>query len=191
MTQYKLKYRAVGKADYEFTFAWLAPDNCWRVYIEDQPLYRGRNTSDVSTHRLGLGSRPYVCWDRPLLTYEDARAVAALWADCTQQYIATGFLSPLRAAGPLATPRPVPASASSNSGPGLPQVRERLFARSRFPRQLRTGRLGRFADSWSVLDDTGTYRPQLYDPPPSPSRAVPRPSVGAEPALPLPAHDPG
>jgi hypothetical protein len=101
MTQYKLKYRAVGKADYEFTFAWLAPDNCWRVYIEDQPLYRGRNTSDVSTHRLGLGSRPYVCWDRPLPTYEDARAVAALWADCTQQYIATGFFVAPPGRGPV------------------------------------------------------------------------------------------
>lgn len=101
MTQYKLKYRAVGKVDYEFTFAWLPPDNSWRIYIVNQSQYGGRATSEFKTHRLGLGTRPYVCWDRPLRTYEDARAIAALWADCTQHYVATGDFAPPPDRGPV------------------------------------------------------------------------------------------
>lgn len=90
MPQHKIKYRAKGGFDYEFTFTWTPQLNGWRVYIDRQPGYGNRNASEVATHRLGTNSRPYVCWTTPLRSYEDARQVAALWADSTQQYIATG-----------------------------------------------------------------------------------------------------
>lgn len=94
MTRGVVHYRADGGVDYTFRFAWLAQPQCWRVYIEHQPAYQGRNSSAHATHRLGLPNQPYVCWTDPLRTYEQARAVAALWADATQRYIATGTFAP-------------------------------------------------------------------------------------------------
>lgn len=93
MSQYKIKYRAKGGFDYQFTFSWRRQHGDWRIYIDRQPSYGGRDASEVATHRLGTSSRPYVCWTAPLRSYEDARQVAALWADSTQQYIATGVFS--------------------------------------------------------------------------------------------------
>lgn len=94
MSQYKIKYRASGMVDFEFTFAWMRRESSWRVYIDRQPAYGRRPAGAVATHRLGLPRRAYICWDKPLRTYEDARSVAALWADCTQHYIATGVFGP-------------------------------------------------------------------------------------------------
>ena len=79
-----------GLADYSFSFE-NQSDGTWRAYIEDQPSYRGRETGGYSTHRLtdGVG-RKYVCWTKPLSSLEEAKQVAGLWADKTQQYIRTG-----------------------------------------------------------------------------------------------------
>jgi hypothetical protein len=78
-----------GQADYCFSFE-RQRDGTWRAYILAQPDYRGRDTSAQATHRLSDGSRRYVCWTNPLRSEEEARQVAALWADCTQQYIRSG-----------------------------------------------------------------------------------------------------
>ncbi|NTW99429.1 MAG: hypothetical protein HGB35_05790 [Geobacteraceae bacterium] len=78
-----------GLADYGFSFEKQA-DGIWRAYIDNQPSYQGRNTDAHSTHRLSDGARKYVCWTSPLRSLEEARQVAALWADKTQQYIRTG-----------------------------------------------------------------------------------------------------
>lgn len=80
-----------GLSDYGFSFE-RQPDGCWRVYIVSMPSYGRRDTSSLITHRLWDSSsgRYYVCWSQPLRSEADARKVAALWADLTQEYIKTG-----------------------------------------------------------------------------------------------------
>ena len=86
-----ISYRSFdGAFDYQFTFTFVGGHEGWRVYIGRQPDYGGRSTDAHSTHRLGIGSRPYVCWAGRLETLGDAKAVAALWADCTQNYLRHG-----------------------------------------------------------------------------------------------------
>ena len=62
----------------------------WRAYIESQPSYGFRSTDPRVIHRLSEGSRNYVCWTAPLHSEREARTVAGLWADRTQDYIRTG-----------------------------------------------------------------------------------------------------
>lgn len=90
MTTGNLFYRASGGVDYAFRFAWIPGPETWRIYIVRQPSYGSRSSDAHSTHRLGLPTQPYVCWAGALPTFSAARAVAALWADSTQRYIATG-----------------------------------------------------------------------------------------------------
>lgn len=78
-----------GAADYRFSFE-EQYDGSWRAYIEEQPSYRGRSSDAHSTHRLTDGRRSYVCWTNPLRSLAEAKQVAALWADKTQQYIRSG-----------------------------------------------------------------------------------------------------
>jgi hypothetical protein len=78
-----------GSFDYQFSFE-EQNDGTWRPYILNQPSYNGRETDQHSTHRLADGSRNYVCWDRLLETLEEAKKVAAIWADKTQEYIRSG-----------------------------------------------------------------------------------------------------
>lgn len=78
-----------GAADYKFTFKEYAPGH-WRAYIDEQPPYGGRPTGMHETHRLTDNGRFYVCWAGRLRSEQEVRAVAALWADNTQKYIATG-----------------------------------------------------------------------------------------------------
>lgn len=87
-----MKYRtADARADYVFDFEYVSRDVGWRAYIVSQPPYRGRDTSMHATHRLGAEGDRYVCWTDPLRTIDDAKHIAALWADCTQEYIRTGY----------------------------------------------------------------------------------------------------
>jgi len=90
MSAVRTKYRTSdGAADYSFLFE-EQYDGTWRAYIEGQPSYRGRATDAHSTHRLSEGGRQYVCWTTALHSLGEAKQVAALWADKTQQYIRTG-----------------------------------------------------------------------------------------------------
>ena len=91
MRRHSCYYRTSdGRADYRFIFE-EQPDATWRAYIEDQPSYRDRAADSHSTHRLSDGGRKYVCWTTPLRSLEEAKQVAALWADKTQEYIRTGI----------------------------------------------------------------------------------------------------
>jgi hypothetical protein len=87
---YRSYYRTHhGRVDYDFGFQRLNAG--WRVYVLGQPPYCGRDTCYIATHRLrDERGRYYICWTRPLRTREEAQAVAALWAERTQHYIATG-----------------------------------------------------------------------------------------------------
>lgn len=51
--------------------------------------YRGHPDSLNITHRIQAGgeSYPYICWSQRIATYENALAVAALWADVTALYV--------------------------------------------------------------------------------------------------------
>lgn len=79
-----------GQADYGFSIE-RRSNGTYRPYIVSQPDYGSRATGAHATHRLtDSGGRQYVCWNRPLQNEEDAKQVAATWADATQQYIKTG-----------------------------------------------------------------------------------------------------
>jgi hypothetical protein len=90
MSKFKCYYRTSdGTADYCFSFEEQL-NRTWRAYIEEQPSYQSRETDSSSTHRLTDGRRKYICWTKPLNSLEEAKQVAALWADKTQNYIRTG-----------------------------------------------------------------------------------------------------
>lgn len=78
-----------GSFDFKFNFEEQI-DGTWRPYILNQPSYNGRETDQHSTHRLSDGSRNYICWDRQLETLDEAKKVAAIWADKTLEYIRSG-----------------------------------------------------------------------------------------------------
>ena len=79
-------YRTLdGAADYWFSFE-REPDGSYRAYILGQPTYGARDASLHATHRLVSNARYYVCWDRPLTTFDAACRVAAMWADATQEF---------------------------------------------------------------------------------------------------------
>lgn len=90
MRKHRTYYRTRdGAADYKFSLE-KQRNGTWRAFIEKQPSYRGRATDAHSTHRLPTRGRTYICWTSPLRSLEEAKRVAALWADKTQQYIRTG-----------------------------------------------------------------------------------------------------
>ena len=93
MNNTEISYRTKdGQADYRFSFE-NQPDGNWRVYIGSQPSYRGRSEGAVETHRLPDGERQYICWTDAICSLPDAKAIAAIWADKTQNYIRTGVFS--------------------------------------------------------------------------------------------------
>ncbi len=90
MRDYRSNYRTSdGETDYCFSFEEQS-DGTWLPFIKHQPSYRGRATDAHSTHRLSKWGRKYVCWTRSLRSLDEAKQVAALWADATQRYIRTG-----------------------------------------------------------------------------------------------------
>ena len=85
----KVYYRTKdGRADYGFEVEQKS-DGSWRPYITRQPSYRGRDTGAHPTHRLSDSKGKYVCWTKQLKSEQEARRVAAAWADKTQDYIRT------------------------------------------------------------------------------------------------------
>lgn len=90
MRKETISYRTTdGLADYQFSFE-EQPEDDWRIYIEWQPSYQGRETGIDATHRWSEDDRFYVCWTEDLHSLDDAKNIAALWADTTQNYIRTG-----------------------------------------------------------------------------------------------------
>ncbi len=61
----------------------------WRIYIYSDINYENKSTSFVDTHRLHDSgeSHSYICWTNKIETLEQAKIIAALWADCTALYI--------------------------------------------------------------------------------------------------------
>jgi hypothetical protein len=78
-----------GRSDYKFRIE-RAADGGYRAYILEHPRYGARGTDNHATHRLSDGRGYYVCWTQRLDTPEQARKVAAFWADKTEDYILKG-----------------------------------------------------------------------------------------------------
>lgn len=74
---------------YAFSFE-IQPGGDWRVYILQQPGYGGREEDAHSTHRLSDGGRRYICWSTIIPSLEQAKQVAAMWADATEKYVCDG-----------------------------------------------------------------------------------------------------
>ena len=80
------------RRDYCFTFEYTDPG--WTIYINNSPNYGSRASGSIETHRLDISGRPYICWNQAIPTISQAQGVAALWADSTENYIATGNFKP-------------------------------------------------------------------------------------------------
>jgi hypothetical protein len=78
-----------GAADYAFCFEAIQ-DRGWRIHIESQPSYQDRPTDPANTQRACENDRYYIDWPRPIESLSDAKIVAAIWADKTQDYIKRG-----------------------------------------------------------------------------------------------------
>jgi hypothetical protein len=74
---------------YKFDFRQISNSE-WRAYIIRQPGYNGRADDAHTTHRLRDSRGRYVCWDRPIRSFEQAMQVAAAWAEATERYRRTG-----------------------------------------------------------------------------------------------------
>ena len=93
MVYERLDYRTSdGSLVIDFFFVYDSDARGWRIYIISGLDYKGRDASGQATHRNHFDGDTYqsVCWRGRLSTLEEAKAVAALWADCTAQYIKGG-----------------------------------------------------------------------------------------------------
>jgi len=89
-------YRAYPtRRDYSFTFELEGAG--WRIYANNPPSVHG------FLHLLpGTAHRMYICYDRPgsgghavpVPTLSEAQSVAALWADCVENFRTTGQFTP-------------------------------------------------------------------------------------------------
>lgn len=120
-------YRAwPTRRDFSFNFEYTG--QCWRVYINTEIDYRRRPSGMHPSHRIFDGARRYVCYTPEPTTLSMAQSVAALWADATENYIATGQFEP--AAGrPQVTDRsvlnglrPTPTPPSPSPAPTRPSL---------------------------------------------------------------------
>jgi len=81
------------------------PDgNNFTIQILAQPGYGGRTDDLITTHRVREGEKIFIDWVGPVPTLEDAKMVAACWADLTEVYIATGKKFPDSHAGGNSSP---------------------------------------------------------------------------------------
>ncbi len=79
-----------GRADYRFLIRQV-PNDGYRVYILDPPDYGTRSIGNLATHQLQDATGHYICWTQRLNSEDQARRVAALWADKTEDYILNGI----------------------------------------------------------------------------------------------------
>ena len=79
-----------GRRDYEYRFNYKNMGTTWRAYILRMPSLENRDAGGAVTHRLYDNGRPYVCWDHQVKSLKDMQTISKRWADCIQEYIATG-----------------------------------------------------------------------------------------------------
>ena len=87
---YRGTYRTKsGKNRFSFSFE-KQSNGTVRAYVSRQPSYRGRPRDGHSTHRYGVNSRPYVCYEPQPRSLKSAINVAKKWSDKTERYIDRG-----------------------------------------------------------------------------------------------------
>ncbi len=82
-------YSLDGTAAFRFKFE-VQPHGGIRIYVLEQPGYRGRSEESIPTHRIFENGRKFICFEPLPQTTEDARKVARAWAELTLRYIRTG-----------------------------------------------------------------------------------------------------
>ena len=77
---------------FDFVFMDCGAAIGWRVYIINKIDYTGRNASPYAAHQLHTPGEtyPYICWAGRISTLEQAKVVAATWADANMLSIRTG-----------------------------------------------------------------------------------------------------
>lgn len=77
-----------GSGDYQFRFE-EASKGSFQIYILHTP--RGKNGPDAgSPHVLHDEDASYICWSVPIEDYDDAKKIAAMWAEATETWHKTG-----------------------------------------------------------------------------------------------------
>jgi hypothetical protein len=76
-----------GNATYCFSIE-SQRNRTFRCYLVLQPRESVNHVAHILRDHDG---RRFVCWDSPLRTADEARQVAAAWADKTQRYVRTGI----------------------------------------------------------------------------------------------------
>ncbi len=90
MVYERLDYRTSdGSLVIDFFILYCDEQIGWRIYIISNINYKRRDTSHIITHRNHCVGETYdyICWTGKLSTLDKAKAVAALWGDCTAEYI--------------------------------------------------------------------------------------------------------
>ena len=83
------KYRPRnGIGDYLFRFEEIAP-GYFKVYVLQQPSHGEQNLGAIP-HLLSDANGLYICWTVPITSYEDAKEIAARWAEAVEEFRETG-----------------------------------------------------------------------------------------------------
>ena len=85
----RVYYSLDGTAALRFKFE-VQTSGGIRIYILEQPPYRGRSEESIPTHRIVANGRTFICFDPLPQTAEDAKRIARAWAELTLRYIRTG-----------------------------------------------------------------------------------------------------
>ena len=79
------------RRDKEYRFNYKKVNGSWRAYILRMPSLGNRDARSIPTHRLCDDSNNvYICWDKTVNSLKDMQNISRVWADCIQEYIATG-----------------------------------------------------------------------------------------------------
>ena len=80
-----------GGKEREYRFNYKKVNGSWRAYILRMPSLGNRDARSIPTHRLWDDSNnAYICWDKTVNSLKDMQNISRVWADCIQEYIATG-----------------------------------------------------------------------------------------------------
>lgn len=80
-----------GGTDREYRFNYKKINGSWRAYILRMPNLGNRDARSIPTHRLwDDNNNAYICWDKTVNSLKDMQNISRVWADCIQEYIATG-----------------------------------------------------------------------------------------------------
>lgn len=86
----RLKYRSSDDSlTFDFVFWHLSEDDGWRIYVINSIDYGSHDHTSHDAHWLHdpRDTYKYICWAGKIDTFDQAKAVASLWADATALYV--------------------------------------------------------------------------------------------------------